>query len=267
MPSDPGGAGSAEPLPVSPELILVAPPEEARLAREQLAEAAPGDWDEFLANIRAREVAIETAVPAEALPRRQLAEAAPGDWDEFLANIRAREAAIETVAPAAARPRRKHRVRLTVIAAVVIAAAAFGIVRAVRGHDETATAVSRSPAIAEGTQKHRAVAPKPAPARRPKATEGRKPSKPPARAATSKPTKRPTFVPARVFSWPSEPAAKRYLVRFFRNGHKVLEARTVRARLVLPKSFVFRPGSYRWTVVPLGVAGKGPLVDSKFVIS
>jgi hypothetical protein len=266
MPSDPGGPGSAEPLPVSPELILVAPPEEARLAREQLAEAAPGDWDEFLANIRAREAAMEAAASAEALPRRQLAEAAPGDWDEFLANIRAREAAIETAAPAEALPPRKHRIRLTVIA-VVVAAAAFGIVRAIRDHDETAPAVFRAPAIAERTQTHQAVAPKPAPARNPKATKRRNPSKPPGRAATRKPTKTPTFVPARVFTWPSQPAAKRYLVRFFRNGHKVLEARTARARLVLPKSFVFRPGSYRWTVVPLGVVGKGPLVDSKFVIS
>jgi hypothetical protein len=224
MPSDPGATGSAAPLPISPELILVAPPEEARLAREQLADPAPGDWDEFLANIRARAAASETAGPAEALPRP------------------------------------KRRVRLTVIAAVVIAAAAaFGIVRAVRGHDETAPAVFRTPTIAEGTQTHRAVAPKP--------TKGQKPSKPAARAPGRKPKKTPTFVPARVFSWPPERAATRYLVRFFRNGHKVLEARTVRARFVLPKSFVFRPGSYRWTVVPLGVAGKGPLVDSKFVIS
>ena len=233
MPSDPGAPGSAATLPISPELILVAPPEEARLAREQLADPAAGDWDEFLANIRARAAAGEPAAPAEALPRR------------------------------------KHRVRLTVIAVSVIAvaAAAFGIMRAVRAHDETATEVSRVPAIAERTQTHRAVAPKPAPARRPKATKRRKPSKPAARAATRKPAKTPKFVPARVFSWPAERAATRYLVRFFRNGNKVLEVRTVRARLVLPKSFVFRPGRYRWTVVPLGVAGKGPLVDSKFVIS
>jgi hypothetical protein len=231
MPSDPGAPGSAAPLPISPELILVAPPEEARLAREQLAEA-PGDWDEFLANIRARTAAAETAAAAEALPRR------------------------------------KHRVRLTAIAVAVIGiAAAFGILRAIRGHDETATTVFRAPAIAERTQTHQAVAPKPAPARRPKATKRRKPSKPAARPAARKPAKTPTFVPARVFSWPAEPAARRYLVRFFRNGNKVLEARTVRARLVLPKSFVFRPGSYRWTVVPLGVPGKRPLVDSRFVIS
>jgi hypothetical protein len=231
MPSDPGAPGSAAPLPISPELILVAPPEEARLAREQLADPTPGEWDEFLANIRARAAASEPAAPAEALPRR------------------------------------RHRVRLTVIAAVVIAAAAFGIVRAIRDHDEPATEVARVPAIAERTQTHHAVAPKPAPARRPKATKRRKPSKPAARPARRKPAKTPTFVPARVFSWPPERAATRYLVRFFRNGHKVLEARTVRARLVLPKSFVFRPGRYRWTVVPLGVAGKGPLVDSRFVIS
>jgi hypothetical protein len=247
MPSDPGGPGSAEPLPVSPELILVAPPEEARLAREQLAEAAPSDWDEFLANIRARTAASETPAPAEPLPRRQLAEAAPGEWDEFLTNIRARTVASETAAPAEAPPRRRHRVRLTVIAVVIAAAATFGILRAARGHEETATAVFRAPAAADRTQTHRTVPPKP--------------------AATRNPAKTPKFVPARVFSWPVERAAKRYLVRFFRNGNKVLEVRTVRARLVLPTSFVFRPGRYHWTVVPLGVAGKRPLVDSTFVVS
>jgi hypothetical protein len=132
-----------------------------------------------------------------------------------------------------------------VIAVLIAAAATFGILRAARGDDETA--VFRAPAAAERTQTHPTVAPKP--------------------AATRRPAKTPKFVPARVFSWPAERAAKRYLVRFFRNGKKVLEVRTVRARLVLPKSFVFRPGSYRWTVVPLGVAGKGPLVDSRFVVS
>jgi hypothetical protein len=232
---------------VSPELILVASPEEARLAREQLVEAAPRDWDEFLANIPARAAAGETAAPTEALPR-PLPEGAPGDWDEFLANIRARPVASETAAPpAVAPPRRKHRVRFTLISVVVAAAAAFGILRAVRAHDETAPAVFRAPAAAERTQTHQTVAPKP--------------------AATRKPAKTPKFVPARVFSWPAERAATRYLVRFFRNGHKVLEKRTVRARLVLPKSFVFRPGTYRWTVVPLGVAEKRPLVDSRFVVS
>jgi hypothetical protein len=134
-----------------------------------------------------------------------------------------------------------------VIAVVIAAAAIFGILRAARGHDETATAVFRAPAAAERTQTHRTVAPKP--------------------AATRKPAKKPKFVPARVFSWPAERAATRYLVRFFRNGKKVLEVRTVRARLVLPKTFVFRLGRYRWTVVPLGVAGKGLLVDSRFVVS
>jgi hypothetical protein len=207
MPSDPGGPGSAEPLPVSPELILVAPPEEARLAREQLAEAAPRDWDGFLANIPAHAAVSETSAPTDAVPRRELPDGAPGDWDEFLANIRARPVASEIAAPpAVALPRRKHRVRLTVIAVVVAAAAAFGILRAVRGHDETAPAVFRAPAAAERTQTHQTVAPKP---------------------ATRKRAKTPKFVPARVFSWPAERAATRYLVRFFRNGARAPRAAEV----------------------------------------
>ena len=59
-----------------------------------------------------------------------------------------------------------------------------------------------------------------------------------------------------------------YRVRFFRNGRLVLDVRTVKARIVLPKSFAFRKGRYRWTVVPLA-AGKPrrPVVDSTFVVA
>src|SRR2546423_2288547 len=42
---------SSEPL--SPELILVSPPEEAQLARERLADDPAADWDRFLASVRA----------------------------------------------------------------------------------------------------------------------------------------------------------------------------------------------------------------------
>jgi hypothetical protein len=63
--------------------------------------------------------------------------------------------------------------------------------------------------------------------------------------------------------------SNRYRVRFFRNGGKVLDTRTTKPRLVLPKDFNFRAGRYRWTVVPFSAEGKPlqPIVDSTFVVS
>ncbi len=77
------------------------------------------------------------------------------------------------------------------------------------------------------------------------------------------------FVPARVWSWPEAPRSPNYLVRFFRNGHKVLAVRTARSRLVLPKRFTFRAGRYRWTVVAISSHGKlgRALVNSTFVVA
>ncbi|HWJ32651.1 MAG TPA: hypothetical protein VNR59_09955, partial [Gaiellaceae bacterium] len=85
----------------------------------------------------------------------------------------------------------------------------------------------------------------------------------PARARTA------PFVPARSWSWPSVQGSSRYRVRFFRNGGKVLDTRTTKPRLVLPKDFTFRAGRYRWTVVPISAQGKAlrPIVDSTFVVS
>jgi len=79
----------------------------------------------------------------------------------------------------------------------------------------------------------------------------------------------PAFVPARVWSWPRVAGAKRYRVRFFRNGHKVLDQRTAKPRLVLPPTFRFQKARYRWTVLPISAAGKAlpAIVNSTFVVS
>jgi 3-hydroxy-D-aspartate aldolase len=74
MPRVAGFAAESPELPVSPELVLVSPPEEARRARERLPEM-PGfvpvreprrtpqerdrDWEGFLADLRARELAVQ----------------------------------------------------------------------------------------------------------------------------------------------------------------------------------------------------------------
>jgi hypothetical protein len=57
-------------------------------------------------------------------------------------------------------------------------------------------------------------------------------------------------------------------VRFFRNGREVLDLRTAKARLVLPKSFTFHKGRYRWTVVSIAAGRPSrPIVDSTFVVA
>jgi hypothetical protein len=53
-----------------------------------------------------------------------------------------------------------------------------------------------------------------------------------------------------------------------RNGSVVVDARTVKPRYELPKSFRFQAGAYRWTVrrVPPATGGK-ILSDSSFVLT
>ena len=81
-----------------------------------------------------------------------------------------------------------------------------------------------------------------------------------------------TFVPSRVFVWPAVPQATYYVVRFFRNGRKVIEGRPSLPEFRLPTTFRFTPGSYRWVVVaafgPPAQARLGaPIVDSTFELS
>ena len=77
-----------------------------------------------------------------------------------------------------------------------------------------------------------------------------------------------TFVPARTWTWPKSKEARAYETRFLLNGRVVLDVRTRQPRLVLPRAFRFRAGTYRWVVrrVPSGGSPR-PIVDSKFVLS
>jgi hypothetical protein len=102
MVRNPGAADE----PVSPELVLVADPEEARLARERLADASSWEWEEFLANVRAR-TGVEQRAAAEDRPR----------------------------------PRKLRPLIVVVSALVVAAAVAIGVVR-VRNGGSDATSTS-----------------------------------------------------------------------------------------------------------------------------
>jgi len=248
--------------PLSPELVLVATPEEAQRAREQLVDAPA-----------AQEAAVER--PPERWDHAQ-------EWDQLLARMRA-EAPAGVAEELPLRRERPKRRRLgwpaVAVAAVLVVAVLVGVAWARRDSSQPRLVgpTSASPPSATAPAARKPVKPppvsvKPKPrAHKPvPATPRPKPAVPPVRAAPKKPATRAahTFVPARVWSWAPVPGTSRYRVRFLRNGREVLDVRTAKARLVLPTSFTFHKGRYRWTVVSIA-AGKPwrPIVDSTFVVA
>jgi hypothetical protein len=79
------------------------------------------------------------------------------------------------------------------------------------------------------------------------------------------------FRPTRDWAWAPAARADYYAVQFLRGGTNVYRTTTDRTRLTLPRSVVFRPGSYRWVVRPgFGSPSANrlgpPLVDSPFTV-
>jgi hypothetical protein len=221
--------------PLSPELILVAPPDEAQAARERLEDAPGSEWDEFLARVRA---------PAEP----------PAD--------------VETVAEPAERPERRSRRPLVVAGVAILVVSLVVGIAWIRDRGQQRAAQPAPPA----TTSHPSTTPVgPAPRKHQPTRKTTRAAPKRTRSTAQPPSAKRTagFVPSRIWSWPASPSSSRYLVRFFRNGQRVLAVRTARPRLVLPKRFTFRAGRYRWTVVPISSRGKQgrPLVDSTFVVS
>ncbi|MFL6038606.1 MAG: hypothetical protein ACJ74B_08230 [Gaiellaceae bacterium] len=249
---------TAEPL--SPELVLVAPPEEAQRAREQLQPPR-------------EQLAVAPAAPDAAAERR--AE----DWDRLLARMREESVAVEAKEPPARRelPKRRRWGRVAAVVAALVVAVLIGVAWAQRDSDQPRLVgpTSASPPTATAPVAGKPIKPPPVrvtPKARPKkpaaARRQAKPATPPERTRPKKSARAPArFVPSRVWSWAPVPGSSRYRVRFFRNGRKVLDLRTTKARLVLPKSFTFHKGRYRWTVVSIA-AGKPrrPIVNSTFVL-
>jgi hypothetical protein len=237
----------ASPEPLSPELVLVLPPEEAQLARDRLPRNRESDWDEFLARIRSES---------------PLSEHGPVAGE-----------------PAPSRSRRSRR-KLGAVALVVGVVATVAGIAWARDHGEHPTAGPTAPTRVAKPARPKPARPKPV---RPKAVAPKpkrstvttaRPRKPhavrtkPARPRTAPGSATSSFVPSRVWSWAAARGSTRYLVRFFRNGQQVLAARTTTPRLVLAKQFRFRAGRYRWTVVAISGRSKARrLVDSTFVLS
>jgi hypothetical protein len=77
-----------------------------------------------------------------------------------------------------------------------------------------------------------------------------------------------TFVPSRTWAWAPAHGAKAYDVIFLRDGQAVFHVRASEPRIVLPRSFRFEPGDYRWTVRALPItAGAPAIVDSTFSLT
>jgi hypothetical protein len=231
--------------PISPELVLVSPPDVARRAREELP------------------------LPA-APPRRAQAPA----------RRRPAEAPIR-------RPRRRLRVALAV---VVLAALGAEIWYVTAGRHDTgpsevsalspprtapppASLTPRTPTDTQSvpTRSHTTQAPAPPPVVRPaRKPKSAKPTpKPKSKVKTKPKPKAPArFVPARTWAWAPSPGTKSYVFQLALNGRTVVRARTKAPRLVLPRSFRFHAGSYRWTVrrIPAPQGGR-PLYSSFFVIN
>jgi hypothetical protein len=268
-----------DPEPISPELVLVSPPDVARRAREEL-----------------REPPLLRNTPSAV--RERLPEPPP----------------LAAVAPPPVRPkRRRGRIALVCVA---IAAAIAGVAYAVVGRDNPRhvnPAAASAPGGSAPTSTLGAAPTRPTPTtvtRRAhvKRTQATTTSRPAKRAAqTGKPavkpkhttkvaakpkqagkpaakpkqagkpkrtTERPAgapstgFVPARTWTWPESKGARAYETRFLLDGRVVLDMRTTQPRLVLPRTFTFRAGAYRWVVrrIPPGASPR-PIVDSKFVLS
>ena len=234
--------------PLSPELILVSPPDVAALAREQLPEPP-----ETLSNGHRSEAQGEPAST----------ETSEASWNDFLADVRSRP--VEPVVDPRPIPRPPVRIRRDGRTRLLVGMVALAGVAAVVG-----LAWARD----HGNQRPqgRGAAPKPAKpsshAKTPPAPAARKPKPKPKQSPKPPPSKAAGFVPTRIWSWAAAPGAATYVVRFLRDGHTVLKVRTGSPRLRLPPGFTFRPGSYRWTVTAFPSKGKGAhvVVDSGFTV-
>jgi hypothetical protein len=204
-------------VPTSPELVLVASPEEAELARRSLP------------------------LPVSPIPRFPTFPPAP---------VRARARRAErswTYAVAAA----------VLLAFAIAAAVVLNRSRAesapTTGRPAVTTPVATQPAPTTPARRPTTTA---ATTSIGTSTAATTTSAPPPPKRTTKPAAPKGFVPSRVFAWPAKPDAVAYVIRFFRGSKLVFERRIVQPRITLPKSFEFAPGRYRWLVVPLDRQGK-----------
>jgi hypothetical protein len=286
-----GRPSPAELGPLTPELVLVAPPELARLARELLPDL-PRSYRERLGEVLPLP---PPAVVGESAPRRGLMDASlepPYALGEIVRGGLALAVAAALFAAAAfaadrSAARRTTGSRAPVAAAAPASAGVAGISTAggvgvageaphqaapkspqpTRAPAQTArpsTTVASGPLPRHVTSATGSGAPVPGATTRQGSTTAK--SRRAGPALSPSPAIGGSFVPSRVFAWASATGARAYDVRFFLDGKPVLRLRTAAPQLTLPASFRFRAGVYRWRVTPLLASGRrgAAIVDSAF---
>ncbi len=255
--------------PISPELVLVAPPDEAERAREQLPEAPAASWDRRVSNGRAGPPAFPP--DGAAVPRRRRRR-----WVRralvaaVLAILVASAVAVGLRGSRENNANSKGHVTLGPVRQKSATTTSAGPTTTAAGPTTTAPAKPRSKSTprrqsrpAERRKPKAHAAPRPSAKKKPSTTSAKKRTRPrraPRPAVTG-------FVPARTWSWEPQSRARRYVFTLKRNGRRAIAARTTNPRYVLPKRFRFAAGRYRWRVVALTTkpgARRKLVVDSKF---
>jgi hypothetical protein len=268
---------------LSPELVLVSSPEDARRAREQFAERPGAVPSSPAAPVHAEPIEV---IGSPSTPPVSVASAPAASIDRSPPPAYPR-IALEDLPPEP--PRRPRRGRIALAVTLLAAIAVGGYVTATRWHGSRTTndaAVRSAPSTLASAKRILGVQPLPTLGRQktlPKPTA----HPPAARTQPAKPStgvadgQKPqpaapfipagasaAFVPARTWAWTQQGSADAYEVTIFLQGRVVLRARPAKPRLVMPSSFRFHAGRYRWTVrsLPATATGK-PIVDSTFVLT
>jgi hypothetical protein len=233
--------------PISPELVLVSPPDVARRAREELRE--PPFIGETVQGVRDRQPEPPSRVASPVPPR------AGSPWRRMRIVVAGTAIAVAAAA----------------VAYLVVARDDGGPVANPAAGSRPRAAPTVQAAAPQATAPSTATVPSTVLPQHPKGKRKTR-SKPRATAKQSKPRRKVApvagFVPARTWTWPESKGAHAYVMEFLLKGHVVLQLLTARPRLVLPPTFRFRAGTYRWIVRRIPPpANRRPIVSSRFVLT
>ena len=217
---------SDAPAQISPELVLVSPPEEARAARE-------------------------------ALPERPSPPTVPASRPPLRAELGGGHVAPEAVppAPAARAPAARRRSRwLLIVPALVLAACGFVVGRQL-GERRGSNSAAAEPATQEPVSRKPTTT---AAVQQPGTSTGR--------TSSNAPSRRPRAKPAPVVSWKARPGIRSYRLDLLRGGVVILTILTDQPSTKIPLTWPnagrrrrLTPGTYTWTVRPATARASRPL--------
>jgi len=275
--------------PISPELVLVAPPEVAALLRQRLPDPP---WLTYAALNGASAPAEASDAGVRVIPLAQVSASRPQVQPETQAGapVTSRSFELEPApepvaaapAPVAQRPPESTgragslwpRIRLGTVAALLGVVAGLGIAASSIGKGESNATVRVAEQMTPTSPRPssvQSVAPATPPTNRGSKTRGRTqpaPTRGTKQTATAPPR---SSAPTRAWTWRRQRRAVGYRVRFLRNGRLVYAAQVEAPRLIVAPRFRFRPGRYRWIVNAIfakaGTKRYGkPLVDTIFLL-